>query len=63
MIKTDAHVNKLSPTYIQELFEIKDLVYNLRDPIRANIPKCSSATYGLKYLRFLESKIWNEDKD
>ncbi len=27
-------VNKLSPIHIQERFEIKNLVYNLRDPIR-----------------------------
>ncbi len=33
-------VNKLTPIYIQELFEIKELVYNLRDPIRTKVPKC-----------------------
>ncbi len=32
-------VNKLSPIYIKELFETKDLVYNLRDPIRTKVPK------------------------
>ncbi len=52
-------LNNLSPIYIQELFEIKDLVYNLRDPIRTKVPKCSSVTYGLKSLRFLGNKIWN----
>ncbi len=52
-------VNKHSPIYIQELFEIKDLVYNLRDRIRTKVPKCSSVTYGLKSLRFLGNKIWN----
>ncbi len=52
-------VNKRTPIYIQELFEIKELVYNLRDPIRTKVPKCSSVTYGLKYLRFLGNKIWN----
>ncbi len=52
-------LNNLSPIYIQELFEIKDLVYNLRDPIRSKVPKCSSLTYDLKSLRFLGNKIWN----
>ncbi len=52
-------VNNLSRIYIQELFEIKDLVYNLGDPIRTKVPKCSSITYGLKSLRFLGNKIWN----
>ncbi len=52
-------VNNLSPIYIQDLFEIKDLVYNLRDPIRTKVPKCSSVTYGLKSQRFLGNNIWN----
>ncbi len=52
-------VNKLTPIYIQELFEIKELVYNLRDAIRTKVPKCSSVTYSLKSLRFLGNKIWN----
>ncbi len=37
----------------------KELVYNLRDPIRTKVPKCSSVTYGLKSLSFLGNKIWN----
>ncbi len=52
-------VNKFSPIYIQELFEIKDLVYNVRDPIRTKVSKCASVTYGLKSLRFLGNMIWN----
>ncbi len=52
-------VNKLTPTYIQEVFEIKDLVYNLRDLIRTKVPKCSRVIYCLKSLRFLGNKIWN----
>ncbi len=38
-------VNKLTPIYIQELFEIKELVYNWIDPIRTKVPKCSNVTY------------------
>ncbi len=49
-------VNKRTPIYIQELFEIKELVYNLRDAIRTKVPKCSCVTYGLKSLRFLGNK-------
>ncbi len=33
-------VNKLTPIYIKELFEIKELIYNLRDPMRTKVPKC-----------------------
>ncbi len=59
-IATDVYkaVNKLSPIYIQELFDIKDLIYNFC-PIRTKVPKCSSVTYDLKSLRFLGNKTWN----
>ncbi len=33
-------VNKHTPIHIQALFEIKELVFNLRDPISTKVPKC-----------------------
>ncbi len=48
-------VNKLSPIYIQELFETKDLVYNLG----TKVPKCSSVTYALKSLMI----FWKQDME
>ncbi len=42
-------VSGMTPNYIQELFEVKEIPYNLRDPTRTIIPKSNSAT----------NKIWN----
>ncbi len=32
-------INGMTPNYIQELFEVKEIPYNLRDPTRTIIPK------------------------
>ncbi len=42
-------VNGMTPNYIQELFEVKEIPYNLKDLTRTIIPKSNSTTYGLKY--------------
>lgn len=47
------------PTYIQDIVQIKDLIYNLRDPVRTKVPKYSNVTYGMKSIRFLGNKLWN----
>ncbi len=52
-------VNGMTPNYIQELFEVTEIPYNLRDPTRTFIPKSNSTTYGLKSLKHEGNKIWN----
>ncbi len=52
-------VNGMTPNYIQELFEVKEIPYNLTDPTRIIIPKSNSTTYGLKSLKHEGNKIWN----
>ncbi len=52
-------VNGMTPNYIQELFEVKEISYNLRDPTKTIIPKSNSTTYGLKSLKHERNKIWN----
>ncbi len=52
-------VNGMTPNYIQELFEVKEIPYNLRDPTRTIIPKSNSTTYSLKSLKHEGNKIWN----
>ncbi len=49
----------MTPNYIQELFKVKEIPYNLRDPTRTIIPKFNSTTYGLKSLKHEGNKIWN----
>ncbi len=41
-------VNGMTPNYIQELFEVNKIPYNLKDPTRTIIPKSNSTTYGLE---------------
>ncbi len=50
-------VNGVTPNYFQELFEVKEIPYNLRDPTRTIIPKSNSTTYGLKSLKHEGNKI------
>ncbi len=44
-------VNGMTPNYTQELSEVKEISYNLRDPTRTIIPKSNSTKYDLKYLK------------
>ncbi len=54
-------VNGMTSNYIQELYEVKEIPYNLRDPTRTIIPKSnSSTTYVLKSLKHEGNKIWNQ---
>ncbi len=46
--------------YTQELFDIKEIPFNLRDPTRTIIPKSNSTTNGLKSLKHDRNKIWNQ---
>ncbi len=50
-------VNGMTPNYIQELFEVKEIPYNLSDPTRTIIPKSNSTSYGLKSLKQKEFKF------
>ncbi len=52
-------VNGMTPNYIQELVEVKEIPYNLRDPTRTIILKSNSTTDGLKSLKHEGNKIWN----
>ena len=50
--------NSLSPSIMSELFEIKDMKYELRDGmnLRLNLPRTS--TYGIDSLHYLSANIW-----
>ncbi len=52
-------VNGMTLNYIQELFEVNEIPYNLRDPTRTIIPKSNSTTYGIKSLKHEGNRIWN----
>ncbi len=54
-------VNGMTPNYTQELFDVKEITYNLRDPTRTIIPKSKSTTSGLISLEHEVNKMWNRD--
>ncbi len=55
-------VNRMTPNYTLEYFEVKEIPYNLRDPIRTIIPKSNSTftIYGLKSPQHEGNKIQNQ---
>ncbi len=52
-------VNGRTPSYIQQLFEVKETPYNLRDCSKTIIPKTNSTTYVLTSFKHGGNKIWN----
>ena len=52
-------VNGLNPPYLNDLFEINDTGYNLRDNCRLKQPKFSTMKYGFRSFRYYGSKLWN----
>ncbi len=60
-LSTEAYkaVNGMTPNSIQELFEVKQIPYNLGDLTRTIISNSKSTTYGLKFLKHEGNTIWN----
>ena len=52
-------VRGLNPTYMNNLFEISDPDYSLRDPFRLKQPKYDTKTFGYRSFRYHGSKLWN----
>lgn len=52
-------VNNLSPTYINDLVNIKNPSYNFRSERKAEIPRVNSTRYGLRSFRSEAPRIWN----
>ena len=51
--------NGLNPLYLNELFEINDTGYNLRDSHRFKQNKFETRTFGYRSFRYYGSKLWN----
>ncbi len=49
----------LYPLYIQNLFNEKNLPYNLRASKIIIQPKCNTTTHGLNSLTYEDAKLWN----
>ena len=61
MLATEIYktVNGLAPTIMNNIFETKDIEYNLRNKINFKSCRINSVRYGIDSLTNLGPKIWN----
>ena len=52
-------VNKLSPSFMWDLFHVKDSNYNLRNSNNLNVKQCRTKKYGQDSLSNYGAKLWN----
>ena len=57
VFKSLKHIN---PVYIQDMFELKDQPYSLRNPFLLIQTKKETTNSGLRTFSYLGSKLWNE---
>lgn len=53
-------VHKLNPEYMNNLFQLRNIEYKLRDPSRLEQPTFQSIKYGYKSFSYYGSKLWNK---
>ena len=53
-------LKQMNPTYIQNLFSIKDNHYSMRDSLLLVQPKKETTNFGLRTISYLGSRLWNE---
>ena len=53
-------VNNTGPCFLNEVFNVKDIVYNLRNEIPLLIPSFKTKTYGYNSIRYQGAKVWNQ---
>ena len=56
-------VNNLLPTYLSDLFIIRENIKNLRGTNKLVIPKVNTTRYGIKSVAFTAPKAWNSLPD
>ena len=52
-------VHKICPSYMNDMFEVMDLQYDLRDPYPVRQKPFKTITYGYRSFSYLGSKLWN----
>ena len=50
---------KLHPKYINDMFNVKEMPYSMRDDLKFNLHKFNTKTYGYKSLVYAGAKLWN----
>ena len=56
-------INNLLPTYLSDLFIIRENIKNLRGTKKLVIPKVNTTRYGTKFVAFTAPKAWNSLPD
>ena len=52
-------INGMNPTYLSDMFTIKEQPYNMRDQMTVFLPKFKTRTYGYRSFRYYGAKVWN----
>ena len=58
-LETFESVNKLNPSFLHSLFNVKDTNYNLRGGIRLEQPKVNTEKCGIQTIRYQGARLWN----
>ncbi len=53
-------INRLSPSYVNEMFRVNECNYNLRNPYPLEQKPFKTVTYGYRSFSYMGSKLWNE---
>ena len=50
--------NSLDPSFMSEIFEARDVQYDLRNKNTLGIPNARTTSYGIETVRYLGQKLW-----
>ncbi len=50
---------RLHPKHINDMFNVKEMSYSMRDDLKFILPKFKTKTYGYKSLVYAGAKLWN----
>ncbi len=56
-------VHDLNPTFMKEVFNIKEISYDLRDKYIMHLPRFNKITYGKNTFKYYGSHIWNSSPE
>ena len=58
MIEIYKTKKSLNPSFMSEIFEARDVQYDLRNKNTLSIPNAKTTSYGIETVRYLGQKLW-----
>ena len=58
MIEIYKTKKSLNPSFMSEIFEARDVQYDLRNKNTLGIPNANTTSYGIETVRYLGQKLW-----